>query len=142
MARPRKTVRTRKDHVVTFRLPGELHDRLRRTAANAGMTVTDLLTASLGRDVDRLVVELREIHASAPEVRTLAPEVFAELSRIGNNVNQIAHAVNSSLPPHVQNAYLQAQKLLTLLLNEERTLRQRLRTRSDGSEDPPTGDEL
>ncbi|MGE0769772.1 MAG: hypothetical protein AB7L90_25315 [Hyphomicrobiaceae bacterium] len=96
MARPRKALRTRKDHVVTFRLSAELHERLRRTAANAGLTMTDVLTASIARDVDRLVIALREIHGAETGMRTLAPEVFAELCRIGNNVGQVAHACQSA----------------------------------------------
>lgn len=124
MARPRKALRTRKDHVVTFRLSTELHERLRRTAANAGLTMTDVLTASIARDVDRLVIALREIHGAETGTRTLAPEVFAELCRIGNNVGQVAHAINAGLPPDVQNAYVQVGRLLTLLLEQERTLRQ------------------
>ena len=37
-----------------------------------------------------------------PLVNPADPAVLYELKRIGNNINQIAHAVNGSLPPDVK----------------------------------------
>ncbi|MGE0768446.1 MAG: hypothetical protein AB7L90_18480, partial [Hyphomicrobiaceae bacterium] len=49
--------------------------------------------------------------------------------RLPQNRGQICtpvhtHAINAGLPPDVQNAYVQVGRLLTLLLEQERTLRQ------------------
>lgn len=51
----------------------------------------------------------------APGPAPLDPTLYAQLCRIGNNVNQIAHALNGNLPPDVMHAYRQARDLLHLL---------------------------
>ncbi|MGE3227895.1 MAG: plasmid mobilization relaxosome protein MobC [Hyphomicrobium sp.] len=144
MARPKKTVTRRKDRVVTFRLPQDARDRLASTAANAGMTLTDLIMASLDSNLIK-IAEHYVAQSGAREVPLLPPELLTELRRIGNNVNQIAHAVNSGLPPEVQNAYRQAARLLDLLLADEVSARRnalRMRTAAHGSAHSQTGIEL
>jgi hypothetical protein len=81
-------------------------------------------------------------HVLAP---TMHPALFAELRRIGNNANQIAHAVNSGLPPELQNAYRQAARLLDLLLADELSIRRnalRMRTAAHDSAHSQAGIEL
>ncbi|MFA5952472.1 MAG: MobC family plasmid mobilization relaxosome protein [Hyphomicrobium sp.] len=144
MARPKKAAQPLKSRIVTFRLSQDIRDRLRATAANAGMTVTDLITTSLDGSLAKLIN-----HAGASTaddaMHPLPHELLTELRRIGNNVNQIAHAVNSGLPPDVQNAYRQVARLLNLLLADEFSVRRkalRMRTAAHGSAHSQTGFEL
>lgn len=138
MAGRRTSERPLKTAIVTFRMPVEERDRLAARAANAGMTITDLITAALRnrRDAVHSTVPL---HDDADDVRPLPPEVFAELRRIGNNVNQIAHAVNAGLPPEFRFAYGQAARLIELLIADELSLRRNaLGTRTSAHGPAPT----
>jgi Bacterial mobilisation protein (MobC) len=56
--------------------------------------------------------------------RPMDPALFAELRRIGNNANQIAHALNSNLPPDVQMAWRTARDLLHAIARQELFLQQ------------------
>jgi hypothetical protein len=67
------------------------------------------------------------------------PVVFAELRRIGNNINQIAHATNSNLPTDVMYSWKSMNQLLSTLLTDE-ILSQKiaaLRTRPTSNDPPP-----
>lgn len=144
MARQKKRSEPRKTQVVTFRLPQDVRDILAATAANAGMTVTDVITASLDGSLARLAARGAS-RAAKDDVPPLPPEVFVELRRIGNNVNQIAHAINSGLPPEVQNAYRQASRLIDLLIADELSARRkalRMRTAAHDPAHSQTGIEL
>ncbi len=144
MARPKTQSHPRKTHRVTFRMPPEIHNHLAVTAANAGMTVSDLVMASLTRNLTKLAARSSS-RTATHDVPPLPPELFAELRRIGNNVNQIAHAINSGLPPEVQNAYRQASRLLDLLIADELSARRkalRMRTPAHDSAHAQTGIEL
>ena len=44
-----------------------------------------------------------------------------ELKRIGNNLNQLTHAANAGLPPHVKSLTKTLQELIALLLENELT---------------------
>src|SRR5665213_2127357 len=104
MARHRtheKSVRTR---MLTVRLTPEDHQRLVEAAATGGTTVSGV--------AERLIVTGR-INVAATE--QLDPKVMAELGRIGNNLNQIAHAVNSNLPPVISDAARQLHDLAVIL---------------------------
>ena len=144
MARPKTTSKSLKSRIVTFRLREDVRDRLKATAANSGMTLTDLITTRLDANPAMPTSEdaLEDSRDTPPP---LPPELVKELRRIGNNVNQIAHAVNSGLPPEVQNAYRQANRLLNLLLADEFSARRtalRTRTAAHGSAHSQTGIEL
>ena len=63
-------------------------------------------------------------HARALEVVSathaeLHPAVFAELRRIGNNINQLAHAANGLMPPDVRMMVGNFDKLFKLLTQNE-----------------------
>jgi hypothetical protein len=144
MARPKKAAQPLKSRIVTFRLAQDIRDRLRVRAANAGMTVTDLITASLDGSLAKLMAHAAT-STTNDELSPFPPELIAELRRIGNNVNQIAHAVNSGLPPEVQNAYRQVARLLDLLLADEFSVRRnalRMRIAAHDSAHSQTGIEL
>ena len=136
MARHRtheKSVRTR---MLTVRLTPEDHQRLVEAAATGGTTVSGV--------AERLIVTGR-INVAATE--QLDPKVMAELGRIGNNLNQIAHAVNSNLPPVISDAARQLHDLAVILYRNELFARRRAAALEPGetsndSEAPSARDEF
>jgi aryl-alcohol dehydrogenase-like predicted oxidoreductase len=100
-------------------------------AKELGLTVSGLC--------ERLVLTGKVDAGARPAYRAMDPALFTELRRIGNNVNQIAHAVNGNLPPDTAFAWRTAQLLITQLLSEE-LLNQKthsLRTRAQADDSPP-----
>ncbi len=73
--------------VITARLTKAERARLEFNAASAGLTLSAYASKLLTGG--RVTVETR------PAGIVLPPELLAEFKRIGNNVNQIAHALNS-----------------------------------------------
>ena len=82
-----------RSRIVSIRLVEADYLRLKLDASWAGLSVSGL-AEKLVRD-GRVTIEQSDIPAP------LSPVLMAELKRIGNNLNQIAHAVNSNLPPDV-----------------------------------------
>ncbi len=145
MARPKIASPRRKSRIVTFRLEEDMRDHLAAKAANAGMTLTDLIVTSLDGKSGKHDGRSRQSLPDDEPLILMAPELFNELRRIGNNVNQIAHAVNSGLPPAVQDAYRHAARLLDLLLADELSARRttlRMRNAAHGTAHSQTGIEL
>lgn len=73
--------------VIGVRLTRAERVRLEHRAAAAGFTVSAFAAQMLTRG--QVTVESR------PRAFMLPPELVAEFKRIGNNLNQIAHALNS-----------------------------------------------
>jgi len=118
MTRRAERSRIRRSETIAFRVSTEEKLRLEDAAIEAGMTLSGYLAAILDRRITTLKSRLAEMHEPRmhrPEPRTLHPDVMRELSRIGNNINQIAHALNSGLPPEPRHMVLQLQKLMTLI---------------------------
>ncbi|MGE3702859.1 MAG: MobC family plasmid mobilization relaxosome protein [Hyphomicrobiaceae bacterium] len=87
---------------------------------------------------ERLVLEGKVDMATRPSYRAMDPALFTELRRIGNNINQVAHATNSNLPTDVMFAFRSVNQLLTALLGDE-LLSQKLHAlkAKAGSDGPP-----
>ncbi|MBR2537098.1 MAG: MobC family plasmid mobilization relaxosome protein [Hyphomicrobium sp.] len=88
---------------------------------------------------ERLVLDGKVETSAEPSYKLMDPALFTELRRIGNNVNQIAHAVNGNLPPDLMMAWSSVHSLLTNLLAAE-LIKQKtsaLRTRTDDDGTPP-----
>lgn len=68
---------------------------------------------------ERLVLEGKVEMDARPAYKAMDPALFTELRRIGNNINQIAHAVNANLPPDLLFAWRSVESLLTTLLSAE-----------------------
>ena len=130
MAHRRTHASAPRSRTVTIRLTQDEYLRRSVDARKAGMSVSGFC--------ERLVcdgtVEVSRAHEA------MDPALFNELRRIGNNANQIAHALNSNLPPDVQFAWRTASDLLRTLGREEmfvQRIADALRTRSPAN-DPPS----
>ncbi|MCC7250441.1 MobC family plasmid mobilization relaxosome protein [Hyphomicrobium sp.] len=100
-------------------------------AKELGLTVSGLC--------EQLVLTGKVDMSARPSYRAMDPALFTELRRIGNNVNQIAHATNNNMPTEVMSAWRTINKLLSTLLSDE-LLAQKiaaLRTRTPDSDPPP-----
>jgi hypothetical protein len=105
MAKRRTHASSPRTKQVLIRLTPDEYLRRSVDARKAGLSVSGFC--------ERMICEGKV--EEAPGYLRLEPTVFAELCRIGNNVNQIAHALNGNLPPYVTDAYRQAQDLLRML---------------------------
>ena len=131
MARKRTHASTLRSRVVSIRLTDDEYAKRAAEARQAGLTMSSLC--------EKLVNKGKVDVASDAAHRRMDPVLFAELRRIGNNANQIAHALNSNLPPDVQYAWKTASELLRALGREEMFIQQlaeALRTRPVAN-DPP-----
>lgn len=90
----------------------EDHYVLRSTQAKElGLSVSGLC--------ERLVREGKVDTSARPAYRAMDPALFAELRRIGNNINQVAHAINGNLPADVMFAWRSMNDLLSAMLSDE-----------------------
>jgi hypothetical protein len=89
---PKRAIRgdESRTEVVTIRLTKAERARLEQRASAAGLTVSAFAAQALAGG--RITVETK------PAALVLPLELIAEFKRIGNNVNQIAHALNSRKP--------------------------------------------
>ncbi len=78
-----KGCKKRKDTVFILRMNKSLRDKLRKNAALAGLNQSEYL---------RRLISNRQIISSGQ--RKQVDQLIYELNRIGNNINQIAHALN------------------------------------------------
>lgn len=76
--------------VITVRLTKAERVRIEHRAAAGGLTVSAWAAQVLARG--QVTVEAK------PAAVVLPPELIAEFKRIGNNLNQIAHALNARMP--------------------------------------------
>jgi transcriptional regulator of met regulon len=83
-----------RSRIVSIRITEDHHQRLSQQAKTLGMTVSGLAEQLVRKG------QVRVIASSIPA--PLNPALLAELKRCGNNLNQIAHALNSNLPPDQQ----------------------------------------
>ncbi|MGD9785928.1 MAG: plasmid mobilization relaxosome protein MobC [Hyphomicrobiaceae bacterium] len=131
MGRRRTHDHAPRSKTVTIRLTEDEYQRRAADARAAGLTVSGLC--------ERLVRDgCIEVRASAQH-RPMDPALFAELRRIGNNANQIAHAINGNLPPATQLAWQTVSDLLRTLMRDEMLAQQiqALRTRTQANDPPP-----
>ena len=122
--------------MVCIRLTEDDYARKAAEAKAFGLTVSGLC--------ERLVLAGKVDMGALPAYRAMDPALFAELRRIGNNVNQIAHALNGNLSPDRAYLWNTAQQLMTTLLSEEllnqKTANLRTRTTADDSPAPQARD--
>jgi hypothetical protein len=99
---------------ILIRVTEEAHAGLAMKARSAGLSVSGLC--------ERLVTQGRLEIVSANHA-VLHPAMFAELRRIGNNINQLAHAANGLLPPDVRMTVRNFNKLFQLIIQNELIVR-------------------
>lgn len=112
-----------RDHVITVRLTSADHARLKLNAAWLKLSISGLAERILSKG------QVKVLASDLPA--SLDPALMAELKRVGNNLNQIAHAVNSNLPPDLRMAAGSLHELIQLLGKSE-LLAQRMKTASQG----------
>ena len=118
MARRRTHTDAVRSRIVSIRLLEADYQKLKLDAAWVGLTVSGLAERYLRHGK----IEVKQSDRPAP----LAPALLAELKRIGNNLNQIAHAVNSNLPPQLQYTASTLHQLIEQLARDE-VLAQRIK---------------
>lgn len=118
--------------MVCIRMTDEDYVLKSAQAKELGLTVSGLC--------EQLVLAGKVDMSNRPSYRAMDPALFTELRRIGNNVNQIAHATNSNLPTDVMFAWRSVNNLMSALLSDE-LLSQKIsamRTRTvEGDPSPP-----
>lgn len=97
--------------IISIRLLPADHERLKSNAAAAGLSVSGM--------AERLVRGARVRIEASSLPAPLSPALMAELKRIGNNLNQIAHALNSNLPPDVTFTASTLHRLIEQLARDE-----------------------
>jgi len=128
--RRRTHAKATRSRMVCIRMTDDDYALKAAQAKELGLTVSGLC--------ERLVLSGKVEAGARPAYRAMDPALFTELRRIGNNVNQIAHATNSNLPTEVMYAWRTINTLLSTLLSDE-LLSQKissLRTRTT-EDDPP-----
>ena len=86
MVRPKKTDGTKRNHRVDVRMTSDEHANLCRKATERGLSVSDYIRLT--------VLDSEPIAPKATPDQAAMIRGLAELPRIGNNLNQITHAVN------------------------------------------------
>jgi hypothetical protein len=115
-----------RSRVISIRIKEADYERLKLNAAWLKLTVSGL--------AERLVTKggIKVLASDLPA--PLDPALMAELKRVGNNLNQIAHAVNSNLPPDVGFTSRSLHRLIQLLAEDE-LLAQRLKSAAQRMKD-------
>jgi hypothetical protein len=109
MSRRRTHDEAIRNRLITIRVTEAQHARLRGQAEDAGMTISGL--------AEQLVCKGRVAIVTRAEAG-LDRAMVSELKRLGNNLNQIAHAANAGLPPSVPAAAKYLHDLMTLLVKD------------------------
>lgn len=131
MARRRTHATAPRTRTVTIRLTEDEYLRRSLDARKAGLSVSGLC--------ERLVVDGKVEVTTPADPEALPIVLINELKRIGNNLNQIAHAANAGLPPdHRMSAAALRDLAITLAQNELLNRRSHvLRTRAYANDPPP-----
>ena len=91
MARPKKEADARKSKRITIRLTETEYEVYKEFARRGGFTLSELIRLMM---VNGKVSYRMPIVADMPQLK----EITAQLAGIGNNLNQIARALNSGFP--------------------------------------------
>lgn len=109
MSRRRTHDEAIRNRLVTIRITEAQYTRLHADAERSGMTISGL--------AEQLVCKGRVAVVTRAEAG-LDRAMVSELKRLGNNLNQIAHAANAGLPPSIPAAATALHGLMTLLLKD------------------------
>lgn len=82
MARPIKIVDEALTEVIVTRVTATERQQIEKKASNANLNVSAFVRASL-------------LKSKVMPIDKIKPQLLAELGRVGNNVNQIAHKANA-----------------------------------------------
>jgi Bacterial mobilisation protein (MobC) len=111
MARHRTHADAIRSKIISIRVKPEDYERLKLDASWTGQSVSGL--------AEQLVRKGKIVVTDHDRPAPLHPALMSELRRIGNNLNQIAHAVNSNLPPSVRETSDTLSQLIQQLSRDE-----------------------
>jgi hypothetical protein len=117
--------------MITVRLTPEADTRVRKEAMRLGLTRAGYV---------HHLIENKSVRVETPTDPDVLPvALINELKRIGNNLNQIAHAANSGLPPSQRMTAGALQELLNEIVQNELLNRRShvLRTRAFANDSAP-----
>lgn len=100
-----------RDRLISIRVTSAEYARLKLQAGLARMSISGL--------AERFVSKGEVKVAASDLAARLDPALMAELKRVGNNLNQIAHALNSNLPPDVRFATQSLHQLIRLVAQDD-----------------------
>ena len=125
----RRTHEAVRNRLITIRVTEDQHHRLTMQAQDNALTLSGLAEklVTKGR-----VVVVRQGDAGFDD------EVVHELKRVGNNLNQIAHAVNSSLPPVIHETARHMHDVVQLLVKHHYIARHLAEARASESQNGPS----
>lgn len=136
MPRRRTHASATRNRLVCIRLTDDDYNARRRDAERIGLTLSGLC--------ERLVLNRKVELENRARYRAMDPSLLAELRRIGNNINQIAHASNAGLPVDAQLAARNlGHQLFDLLAQEliaQRDEMLRVNEKTDDPKTPPARD--
>jgi len=117
---------------VTVRLTPETHARLAAEASRLGLSRAGYL--------HHLVENKRVTVLANTDPDALPIALINEMKRLGNNLNQIAHAANANLPPNQTQLAAALRDLLRLIAKDELLARriEAIRTRDAANDSPPS----
>lgn len=123
---------------ILIRVTDEAYARLAGMARSAGLSVSGLC--------ERLVTQRRLEVVATPHAE-LHPALFAELRRIGNNINQLAHCANNLVAPDQRAIVKHFKDLFELIIQNELVVRRinedhRTKSIANDSAPPPTRDQF
>lgn len=107
--RARKSFPVRSE-VMHFRVTPDEKSDIQLRAHRAGMSVGEFLT---------VLAATRNVTFVERKYQPIDPVLFAELRRIGNNLNQLAHAANSGLPPSALATVQAARELVNAICRND-----------------------
>lgn len=127
MGRPRKHLEERRTDTLAFRLTAAERVQIEQAAQRAGLTASEFARAQAlrGRVVSR-------------EARGLDPAAFAELRRIGVNLNQLTRLAHRGqpIPREIASAAAAIEALLAGALGHEADTAPRSPARPSGADEP------
>ena len=137
MPRARAQPTQKRHRQINIRVTDDDHARLTAEAKRVGL--------KLALFCEMLLLK-GKVELAQTTIHRLDPALFAELRRIGNNVNQVAHAINAGLPPHLTLTAQALNGVLHTLLRDELLNRRiealRMRIEFDGATPPEKGVQL
>jgi hypothetical protein len=137
MPRKRTHEAAARTQMITVRLTPEVYARISTEASRLGLSRAGYI---------HHLIESKKVEAAPADPDLLPVALINQLKRIGNNLNQIAHAVNGALPPSQHLTVTTLRDLITTIVDNELLARRQSvlnqRISANDSTPPSPGDQL